>query len=86
MARNKFYNRSTTHFDFRRAKVRGSKDGKEYRILDKFSLYETLRHINFYKYMYTDQLHTYNELKQILLDELKDAKYENVVIITEDDN
>ena len=86
MARNKFYNRSTTHFDFRRAMVRGSNDGKEWRILDKYTLHVILKHIDFYKYLYADQLHTYKELKQILLNELKDAKYENVVIITEDDD
>lgn len=87
MARIKSYNLKTTHFDFRRARVRGSQDGgKTWRIEDKFGLYYILHHIDFYKYMYADQLYNYAELKQLLLDELKEAKYENVVIITDDDD
>ena len=86
MSRSKTYTLKTKHFDFRRARVRGSIDGKEWRIEDKYSLYYILRHINFYKYMYADQIYTYEELKQLLLKELKEAKYENVVIITDEED
>lgn len=86
MARSKTYTLKTTQFDFRRAKVRGSQDGKTWRIQDKFALYYILHHIDFYKYLYADQLYNYAELKQLLLDELKEAKYENVKIITNEDD
>lgn len=85
MARSKNYTLKTTQFDFRRARVRGSQDGKTWRIQDKFALYYILRHIDFYKYMYADQICNYEELKQHLLKELKEAKYENIKIITNEE-
>lgn len=86
MARSKTYTLKTTQFDFRRARVRESQDGKTWRIQDKYSLYYILRHIDFYKYMYADQICKYEELKQYLLKELKEAKYENVKIITNEED
>lgn len=85
MARSKIYTLKTTQFDFRRARVRGSQDGKIWRIQDKYALYYILRHINFYKYIYADQVYNYEELKQCLLKELKEAKYENIKIITNEE-
>lgn len=86
MARSKIYTLKTTQFDFRRARVRGSQDGKIWRIQDKYELYYILRHIDFYKYIYADQVYNYEELKQCLLKELKEAKYENVKIITNEED
>lgn len=71
-----------THFDFRRARVRGSKDGKTWKIEDKFGLAYILKHIDFYKYLYADDIYSYRELKGCLLEELQEAKYPNVHIIT----
>lgn len=85
MAQSKIYTLKTTQFDFRRARVRGSQDGKTWRIQDKYALYYILRHIDFYKYIYADQVYSYEELKQCLLKELKEAKYENVKIITNEE-
>ena len=72
----------TTHFDFRRARVRGSKDGKTWKIIDKFGLYWILRHIDYYEYLYADSIDTYEVMKNALLDELKRHKYQNVHFIT----
>ena len=72
----------TTHFDFRRARVRGSEDGKTWKIIDKFGLYWILRHIDFHEYLYADSIDTYEVMKNALLDELKRHKYQNVHFIT----
>lgn len=86
MARITTYNLKTTHFDFKRARVRGSQDnGKTWRIIDKHGLYYILHYIDFYKHMYVGQLYNYDELKRLLLSELKDTKYKNVKIIANDD-
>lgn len=86
MARRAIYSLKTTHFDFRRAKVRGSQDGKTWRIEDKFSVCYILQHIDYYKYLYAYEIHSYPELKLMLLDELKEAKYPNVNIITNEED
>lgn len=86
MARIKSYNLRTTHFDFRRARIRGSHDGKTWRIEDKLGVCYILQHINYYKYLYAYEIHSYPELKQMLLDELKEAKYPNVHIITNEED
>lgn len=85
MARTSKYTLRTTHFDFRRSRVRGSQDGKTWKIEDKFGLSYILEHIDHYKYMYSYDIHNYAELKEMLLKELKEAKYPNVVIITNEE-
>ena len=86
MARRTSYSLRTTHFDFRRARIRGSQDGKAWRIEDKFGVCYILQHIDYYKYLYAYDIHNYPELKQMLLDELKEAKYPNVHIITNEED
>lgn len=86
MARTKKYTLETTKFDFRRARVRGSKDGKIWRIEDKFGICYILRHIDFYRYLYADSIYKYEECKAYLLKELKEAKYPNVEIITNEED
>ena len=86
MARIKSYNLKTTHFDFRRARIRGSQDGKTWRIEDKFGVSYILQYIDYYKYLYAYEIYSYPELKQILLDELKEAKYPNIHIITNEED
>lgn len=82
MARAKSFTLNTTHFDFRRARVRVSKDGKTWKIEDKFGLSYILTHIDFYKYHFAHDIYSYRELKECLLEELQEAKYPNVHIIT----
>ena len=86
MARRTLYNLRTTHFDFRRAKIRGSQDGKTWHIEDKFGVCCILQHIDYYKYVYAYEIYGYPELKQMLLDELKEAKYPNIYIITNEED
>lgn len=86
MARRTVFSLNTTHFDFRRSRVRSSRDGKTYRIEDKFGLSYILEHIDYYKYMFSYDIHNYAELKEMLLKELKEAKYPNIVIITNEED
>ena len=87
MARVTKYTLRATHFDFRRARVRASYDsGKTWYIEDKSSICYILQHLDYYKYLYADVVYTYNEVKEKLLAELKEANYPNVVIITNDED
>lgn len=86
MARRIKYDLKTTHFDFRRSRVRGSQDGKTWKIEDKFGLSYILEHIDYYKYLFSYDIYNYAELKEMLLKELKEAKYPNVTIITNEED
>ena len=68
------------HFDFRRARIRISKDGKIWRIADKCSVIRLLQDINYYKYCYADVVFTYDQCKKLLLTELKSLKDQTVEI------
>lgn len=85
MAQRTRYDLRTTHFDFRMSRVRGSQDGKTWRIEDKFGICYILQHIDYYKYLYAYNIYNYRELKQMLLDELKEAEYPNVKLITNEE-
>ena len=86
MARRAKYDLTSTYFDFRRAKIRCSKNGEKWYIKDKLGVCYILQHIDYYKYLYAYNIYNYPELKQMLLDELKEAKYPNIHIITNEED
>lgn len=86
MARRKNYELRTTNFDFRRARVRGSVDnGKTWKIRSIYDLAYYLEHIDYEKYQYCGEMYVYQTLKDMLLTELKEAKYPNVKLITNEE-
>lgn len=70
------------HYDFRRARIRISKDGKTWYIADKYTVVKRLQDINQYKYMYADVVYSYEQCKEALLKELKALNDPNIEIIT----
>lgn len=76
---------SIKHFDFRRARIRISKNGKVWRIADKYSVVMRLQEINYYKYCYADVVLTYPQCKEALLNELKAMNDPSIELITNDE-
>lgn len=71
----------TCYFDFRKARVKSSLDGVTWSPCDKFELCYTLKHIEYYKYLYAYETFTYKGCKESLLNEFQKYNFPNVHII-----